>query len=82
MTLKVSLETTLLTPPFLVKKYVIVKAEIFELKKSKNILFLILNEFLIDFWSRVLKFFGIKKVPNISGLDVGVEGFEPPTLCL
>ena len=28
MTLKVSLETTLLTPPFLVKKYIIVKAEI------------------------------------------------------
>ncbi len=28
MTLKVSLETTLLTRPFLVKKYVIVKAEI------------------------------------------------------
>ena len=23
---------------------------------------------------------GIKKVPNISGLNVGVEGFEPPTL--
>jgi hypothetical protein len=27
----------------------------------------------IDFWSRALKFFDIKKVPNISGLDVGVN---------
>jgi hypothetical protein len=23
-----------------------------------------------------------KKAPKNSGLDVGVEGFEPPTLCL
>jgi hypothetical protein len=23
-----------------------------------------------------------KKAPKISRLDVGVEGFEPPTLCL
>ena len=76
MTLKVSLETTLLTRPFLVKKYVIVKAEIFELKKSKNILFLILNEFLIDFWSRVVKFFDIKKTSKYSRFFVGVDPVE------
>jgi hypothetical protein len=28
---------------------------------------------LIDFWSKNLKSFDIKKVPNISGLDLGVD---------
>jgi hypothetical protein len=31
---------------------------------------------LIDFWSIVLEFFNIKKAPNISRLDVGVDPVE------
>jgi hypothetical protein len=35
-----------------------------------------MNRFLIDFWSRVLKFFDIKKAPKISRHAVGVDPVE------